>query len=133
MYSADAIVEKVSMTRAKRVLKISPPVPRRMGNTDMEGDSSVFHIKFKTDSNRNEVATEIILQLLRSGLDQSLNPLLVLVSFLPSHLFFFALWSEIKASSLLLSFFQPIFSEAMDHNSNYKRAEKENDKVAYWL
>ena len=43
------------MTLAKWVLKIYPPVPRRRGDKSTEDDSSVFHIKFKTESDRTEV------------------------------------------------------------------------------
>lgn len=46
------------MPLAKRVLKITPPVPRRMGGKDAGDDSSTFHIKFKSESDRNEVELE---------------------------------------------------------------------------
>ena len=52
---ADSIIKKESMTLAKWVLKIYPPVPRRRGDKSTEDDSSVFHIKFKTESDRTEV------------------------------------------------------------------------------
>ena len=53
----DAIIKKESMTLAKKVLKISPPVPRRMGGKSAEDDSSVFYLKFKSDADRNEVCS----------------------------------------------------------------------------
>ena len=53
----DAIIKKESMTFAKRALKISPPVPRRMGGKSADDDSSVFYLKFKSDSDRNEVCS----------------------------------------------------------------------------
>lgn len=46
------------MTRGKRALKISPPVPRRMGTKDAkdsDGDSSIFYVKFRSESDRCEV------------------------------------------------------------------------------
>lgn len=49
----DAMVEKISLPFAKRVLSITPPVPRRKGWENDE--SSVFHIRFKTEEGRNEV------------------------------------------------------------------------------
>ena len=52
---SDAIIKKDSMPLAKKVLKISPPVPRRMGWKGDNDESSVFHIKFKTESGRDEV------------------------------------------------------------------------------
>jgi hypothetical protein len=55
LFITDAIIEKTSMKFAKRVLRISPPVPRRMGHKEAGDDSSIFHLKFKSDSDRDEV------------------------------------------------------------------------------
>lgn len=44
------------MTFAKWILKISPPVPRRMG---CSSDTSDFFIKFKSESERSEVGAEL--------------------------------------------------------------------------
>ena len=52
--SSDAVIEKTSLPFAKRVLKITPPVPRRRG-WDESDESCVFHIRFKTEKGRNEV------------------------------------------------------------------------------
>ncbi len=59
LFLLDAIIKKDSMTLAKKVLKISPPVPRRMGGKSAEDDSSVFYLKFKSDSDRNEVCASL--------------------------------------------------------------------------
>ena len=42
---------------AKRVLKISPPVPRRMGGKSADDDSSVFYLKFRSESDRDQVSS----------------------------------------------------------------------------
>ena len=54
MHITDAIVEKTSLPFAKRVLSISPPVPRRKGWHNDE--TSVFHIRFRTEEGRDEVS-----------------------------------------------------------------------------
>ena len=51
---SDAIVQKVSLPFANRVISIMPPVPRRIGWKDDE--TSVFYIKFKTEEGRDEVS-----------------------------------------------------------------------------
>ena len=50
----DSIIERISLPFAKRILKVTPPVPRRAG-WDKDDESSVFFIKFRTDDGRNEV------------------------------------------------------------------------------
>ena len=47
------------MPLAKKVLKIAPPVPRRMGGKEVGDDSSMFHLKFKSEDDRTEVNTEL--------------------------------------------------------------------------
>ena len=44
------------MPMAKNVIKISPPVPRRKGWDEEDEETSVFHIKFKTERGRDEVS-----------------------------------------------------------------------------
>ena len=50
-----AIIEKTSLSFAKRVLKITPPVPRRVGWEKTR--TAAFHIKFRSDRGMNEVST----------------------------------------------------------------------------
>lgn len=58
IYLHNSIIERVSMTFAKYVIKITPPVPRRRG-WEEDDDSSVFHIKFKTHEGREEWFEEL--------------------------------------------------------------------------
>ncbi len=59
IHHTDAIIKKESMGLAKKILKISPPVPRRMGCKGSDDESSVFYIKFRTESGRDEVSSYI--------------------------------------------------------------------------
>ena len=49
----DAIVEKTSLPFAKRILSITPPVPRRKGWSNDE--SCIFYIRFRTSEGIDEV------------------------------------------------------------------------------
>ena len=54
LQTAGAIIQKTSLPFAKRVLRIVPPVPRRVGWEKTR--SATFHIKFRTDRGMNEVS-----------------------------------------------------------------------------
>ncbi len=50
----DAVIEKVSLSMAKYVMRIAPQVPRRPSGADDE--SAIFYIKFRSDEGRQEVS-----------------------------------------------------------------------------
>lgn len=54
IYLKNAVIEKVSLSFAKRVLRITPPVPRRRSWESAEEGSSTFYIKFKKSVTRDE-------------------------------------------------------------------------------
>lgn len=54
IYLKNAIIEKDSMPFASHVLTISPIVKRRP-NWEGSEESSIFHLKFKTNEDRSEV------------------------------------------------------------------------------
>lgn len=49
----DAVIEKVSLSMAKYVMKITPVVARRPSGADDE--TAIFYIKFQSDEGRQEV------------------------------------------------------------------------------
>lgn len=58
IYLKNSVIEKVSMPFAKKVVKITPPVPRRKGWED-SNESCIFYISFHTDEGRTEWYEEL--------------------------------------------------------------------------